>query len=290
MNNWVLTMSFASFVPFYSPGGSLPVEGDVYGNFFECKIRLTMGNFGEFIFNCAEAAYQAASKARTAAEIKYFSDCKNGHDAWQYGQVLAKSYGSRRSDTVEIMTVIVKAKFDQNAHCKSFLMASRGKYLVEHTARDNFWGNGGNGSGRNELGKILMKLRGTYGGTAEVRPPAEYISWLTPAPRAPPSYGAAGAAMTSLGPRPAETKEQKLCRLALTARCVVCGQSPVFLIQNGSEMVLSNFCSFGCHDKHRGSAAAYGINCKICKFKKVYVDPRTGPTLYCSRTCRDFGK
>jgi predicted NAD-dependent protein-ADP-ribosyltransferase YbiA (DUF1768 family) len=31
--------------------------------------------------------------------------------------------------------------------------------LVEHTARDSYWGDGGDGSGRNRLGHLLMQLR-----------------------------------------------------------------------------------------------------------------------------------
>lgn len=31
--------------------------------------------------------------------------------------------------------------------------------LIEHTTKDNYWGDGGDGSGQNKLGKALMKLR-----------------------------------------------------------------------------------------------------------------------------------
>jgi hypothetical protein len=31
--------------------------------------------------------------------------------------------------------------------------------LVEHTGNDSYWGDGGNGLGRNQLGKTLMKVR-----------------------------------------------------------------------------------------------------------------------------------
>ncbi|HEY6175907.1 MAG TPA: NADAR domain-containing protein [Kofleriaceae bacterium] len=31
--------------------------------------------------------------------------------------------------------------------------------LIEHTENDDFWGDGGDGSGRNELGRILMAVR-----------------------------------------------------------------------------------------------------------------------------------
>lgn len=31
--------------------------------------------------------------------------------------------------------------------------------LVEHTENDDYWGDGGDGSGRNMLGQLLMKVR-----------------------------------------------------------------------------------------------------------------------------------
>ena len=31
--------------------------------------------------------------------------------------------------------------------------------LIEHTENDDFWGDGGDGRGRNELGRILMAVR-----------------------------------------------------------------------------------------------------------------------------------
>ena len=31
--------------------------------------------------------------------------------------------------------------------------------LVEHTENDAFWGDGGDGGGRNELGRVLMAVR-----------------------------------------------------------------------------------------------------------------------------------
>lgn len=31
--------------------------------------------------------------------------------------------------------------------------------LVEHCARDSYWGDGGNGKGKNRLGVLLMRLR-----------------------------------------------------------------------------------------------------------------------------------
>lgn len=39
------------------------------------------------------------------------------------------------------------------------LRKSKNKYLLERTDRDNFWGDGKNHDGGNNLGKLLMDLR-----------------------------------------------------------------------------------------------------------------------------------
>lgn len=79
----------------------------------------------------------------------------------------AKRMGSKvdiRSDwdTVKIpfMREIVTAKFDQNQDLMDALLDTKGKVLIEgNTWGDRFWGQCPIGTGRNELGKILMAIR-----------------------------------------------------------------------------------------------------------------------------------
>jgi len=59
----------------------------------------------------------------------------------------------------DLMEQIVYAKFSQNESFKKVLLETGNKILVEHTRNDNYWADGGNGSGLNMLGKILMKVR-----------------------------------------------------------------------------------------------------------------------------------
>ena len=42
------------------------------------------------------------------------------------------------------------------------LEGNDGKKLREHTGNDKFWGDGGDGSGENHLGIILMNLRAEF--------------------------------------------------------------------------------------------------------------------------------
>jgi ribA/ribD-fused uncharacterized protein len=53
----------------------------------------------------------------------------------------------------------VLAKFSQHADLKEILLSTADAKLVEHTFNDSYWGDGGDGSGQNKLGQILMSVR-----------------------------------------------------------------------------------------------------------------------------------
>jgi ribA/ribD-fused uncharacterized protein len=54
---------------------------------------------------------------------------------------------------------VVTAKFEQHPELAAALLATGDSRIVEHTENDSFWGDGGDGSGRNMLGRILMEVR-----------------------------------------------------------------------------------------------------------------------------------
>jgi ribA/ribD-fused uncharacterized protein len=58
-----------------------------------------------------------------------------------------------------IMKEAIRAKFTQHSDLKNKLLSTNGSILVEHTVNDKYWGDGGDGSGKNMLGKILMEVR-----------------------------------------------------------------------------------------------------------------------------------
>ena len=58
-----------------------------------------------------------------------------------------------------VMYKAVKAKFLQNHEMKSVLLNTGSLPIIEHTANDNYWADGGDGSGKNMLGLILMRVR-----------------------------------------------------------------------------------------------------------------------------------
>jgi len=58
-----------------------------------------------------------------------------------------------------IMRDAVHAKFEQHPELRAQLLATGDALLVEHTAHDAYWGDGGDGRGKNMLGRILMEVR-----------------------------------------------------------------------------------------------------------------------------------
>jgi ribA/ribD-fused uncharacterized protein len=59
----------------------------------------------------------------------------------------------------EIMHEALLAKFTQHPELRRQLLETGDARIVEHTARDRYWGDGGDGSGRNMLGRLLMRVR-----------------------------------------------------------------------------------------------------------------------------------
>ena len=50
-------------------------------------------------------------------------------------------------------------KFKQYPSLKAMLLGTGSRNLVEHTRHDKYWGDGGDRTGKNRLGNLLMDLR-----------------------------------------------------------------------------------------------------------------------------------
>ncbi len=60
---------------------------------------------------------------------------------------------------IEVMKRALTAKYTQHPDLKKLLLSTDSAILVEHTPKDSYWGDGGDGTGQNNLGKLLMELR-----------------------------------------------------------------------------------------------------------------------------------
>lgn len=71
----------------------------------------------------------------------------------------------------QVMLEVVRAKFSQHEELRAVLLGTGDAKLVEHTENDSYWGDGGDGSGKNRLGQILMRVREELRAAETNRPP-----------------------------------------------------------------------------------------------------------------------
>ena len=66
----------------------------------------------------------------------------------------------------DVMRAALRAKLAQHADVRDLLLSTGDAEIVEHTTNDRYWGDGGDGTGRNVLGRLLMELRAELAGDA----------------------------------------------------------------------------------------------------------------------------
>ena len=91
-------------------------------------------------------------KAKTPMEA-----AKKGRDR---KRKLRKNWESSKDN---VMREAVLQKFSQHENLKELLLSTGSSKLVEHTENDKYWGDGGDGRGKNRLGIILMEVRERLG-------------------------------------------------------------------------------------------------------------------------------
>jgi N-glycosidase YbiA len=68
-----------------------------------------------------------------------------------------------RDDWEEVKSIIMEKgvliKFQTHLDLKNILLATKEEFIIENSPKDYYWGCGKDGTGRNELGRILMKIR-----------------------------------------------------------------------------------------------------------------------------------
>lgn len=143
-----------------------PYENPVL--FYAGEFGYFMSNFSAFMFDwrgklwpTSEHAYQA-SKFTDPAIQKLVRTAYSAHDAWSiprqphFKKLIRPDWNEVK---VEIMEIIVRVKFAHHPFIYEKLLQTGNRPLVENAEADAFWGRGPDWQGRNELGKIWMRLR-----------------------------------------------------------------------------------------------------------------------------------
>lgn len=159
-----------------------------FSNFWESPVKIKIGNdpFSETIVcETVENAYQASkfltNNKNDLTYAKLIATAPTPTQAFLYGRQKITKNGfpskialnpviqasidagiSPRKDwekvKVEVMKSFLIQKFE-NPDLKKILLDTGDAELIEHTTRDSYWADGGDGSGKNMLGKLLMEVR-----------------------------------------------------------------------------------------------------------------------------------
>jgi ribA/ribD-fused uncharacterized protein len=117
------------------------------------------------LWQTSEHAYQAAKFMDKNPEIvEEIYNSKSAHDSKKiacekYKDNVCFDWDSKK---IQIMEEICLAKLQQHKFIQKRLIQTKNKEIIEDSPKDNFWGWGSDKKGRNELGKIWMRLRDEY--------------------------------------------------------------------------------------------------------------------------------
>ncbi|NND65772.1 MAG: NADAR family protein [Gammaproteobacteria bacterium] len=144
----------------------LDTSGEIVG--FYPREFYVFDNFSSFqvewrgrLWPTSEHAFQAAKFFDTAPDVaEKIHQARSAHDA----KKIAASNSEKTPDNwgdikLDVMTEICRAKLEQHEYIQWKLKDSGDLEIVEDSPKDAFWGWGADRKGRNELGKIWMRLR-----------------------------------------------------------------------------------------------------------------------------------
>jgi len=132
---------------------------DPYGDFSNfSKHPITLK---DKVWKTTEHYFQAQKFAGTEHEEEVRL-CKG---PWSAAEMGRRRDLPLRKDWEEVKEAIMKealmAKIAQYPQIKDLLLSTGDDEIVEHTSNDNYWADGGDGSGKNRLGVLWMEIRKT---------------------------------------------------------------------------------------------------------------------------------
>ncbi|KAL4478306.1 hypothetical protein ABPG72_009542 [Tetrahymena utriculariae] len=127
-----------------------------FSNFYQSPIKLK----GK-VWQTTEHYFQAQKFAGTVKE-EGVRNASGPGIAFRLGRKRSEKFPIRndwQKVKDDIMYEAIKAKFTQHENLKKILLSTKNHKIIEHTKRDVYWADGGDGKGKNMLGILLMKLR-----------------------------------------------------------------------------------------------------------------------------------
>ncbi|MCM2370700.1 NADAR family protein [Aporhodopirellula aestuarii] len=131
--------------------------GDEYGEF---------SNFAGYPIRIGKATWPTTEHYFQAMKFKSKADQDEIRKA--NSPMLAAKMGRDRKRTlrkdwesakVNVMREALTAKFTQHEDLRKLLLGTGDAKIIEHTTNDDYWGDGGDGRGKNMLGRLLVELR-----------------------------------------------------------------------------------------------------------------------------------
>ena len=138
--------------------GFYPREFYPLDNFSSFKVEVD-----GYLYASLEEAFQSSLFLPDYPEIA--EQIKNSHSAHEAQKIMLKNVEKVKytnQQQLVIMEKLLRLKLEQNPYVLKKLLETNGYYIVEDSPKDNYCGWGINRDGRNQLGKIWMKLREEY--------------------------------------------------------------------------------------------------------------------------------
>ncbi|HSX33269.1 MAG TPA: NADAR family protein [Candidatus Saccharimonadales bacterium] len=136
--------------------GFYPREFYVCDNFASFQVE-----YGGVVWPTSEHLYQASHFFATDPWLAEEVRCaRSAHQAQKIAKANAHLAPEEWDDMkVELMYEICKLKLEQHPYVRQKLLETGDLDIIEDSPKDAFWGWGPQRDGRNELGKIWMRLR-----------------------------------------------------------------------------------------------------------------------------------
>jgi len=144
----------------------LETSGTIIG-FYEREFYC-FSNFSSFAVEWKDRVWQTSEHAFQASRffdiddevVEEIFNARSAHDSKKiidkYRDKISSSHTEKHIKTMED---ICWHKLQQHSYIQKKLLQTENKEIVEDSPKDDFWGWGPNRDGRNELGKIWMRLR-----------------------------------------------------------------------------------------------------------------------------------